>query len=329
MCWFITLLVLGIAAGTLPAGESMSFGVAPTPRNFPAHSREDIQDMFKRSAELGSHAMFIYQWSQADLFDVAGNMTALAKAQGLTVTLSLSPTKLDKRGEPDLPQALRERCAPQVSFANPLLSAEFSAAAVRLASLKPAYLCLATEINFLAIADIKEYVAFAAACHRAYPLIKAASPQTQVYVSFQWDIFRLMDTREPAKIDEHSKLIDVFRPALDTVAFTSYPAEITGTPAAMPPDYYAGILRHVKASDTVIFSELGWPSGGKGSEAQQAEFIRRLPALMEKVRPKVVVWSLLHDVNHPALGVSLSSTGLRTSRGEEKAAWSAWRRLRQ
>jgi len=32
-----------------------------------------------------------------------------------------------------------------------------------------------------------------------------------VFVSFQWDWGRVLDQKEPAKIEEHSKLFDIFR----------------------------------------------------------------------------------------------------------------------
>jgi hypothetical protein len=194
--------------------------------------------------------------------------------------------------------------------------------------LKPPYLCLATEINMLALRNLNEYLTFAQIYKRVYPLIKKASPDTKVFVSFQWDLIRLMAVKEPDRIREHTKQIDVFRPALDLVAFTSYPSEHFPNPAALPNDYYEGILQHVQRSERVMFMEIGWPSTGTGSEREQVEFIERLPALMARVDPIVVAWSLLHDVRASGLGGDLASTGLIEPGGRHKPAFDAFKRFR-
>jgi hypothetical protein len=73
--------------------------------------------------------------------------------------------------------------------------------------------------------------------------------------------------------------------------------------------------------------EIGWPAGGKGSEAGEGEFIDVLPRLMERVQPKVLAWSLLHDING-VFGADLATTGLLTADGRRKPAFEAFRRLR-
>jgi hypothetical protein len=80
-----------------------------------------------------------------------------------------------------------------------------------------------------------------------------------VFVSFQWDWARVLDQKEPAKIEEHSKLFDIFRPELDVVALTSYPAAFYKIPAELPPDYYSSLYKHVKLTDQVFLLRSAGP----------------------------------------------------------------------
>ena len=319
--------VLLFATTLFTAEPPLVTGVAPTPRNFPRHTGADVEAMFKQSAEVGSVAVFTYQWSQPDFIDIAGKMMALCRQHKLSALLALSPTRLDARGKLDAPKALAAKLGGKLSFSEPEIAEEYTRAALELAKLKPAYLCLATEINFLALENSREFLVFAALCRQIYPKLKAASPETKVFVSFQWDIARAIDEKEPAKIAEHTRLIDVFRPALDVIAFTSYPFEIAASPEKLPADYYDGILKHVGKDDVIIFPEIGWPSGGKSSEVLQEAFIKRIPALFKKAKPGFIAWSLLHDVDIPEFSVNLGSTGLLTGKGSAKPGLAAFKAL--
>jgi hypothetical protein len=305
-------------------------GVALTPRNFPRHSPEDVRAMFDEGKEFGEYAVFIYQWSQPDFLNVAKIMIDESRKRGYTPIVGLSPTVLSGvRDEWDVPESVRRKVKGKLSMSNPDLHLDFIEKAIELAKLKPDYLCLAPEINFMAFKNIKEYVTFAGVYKKLYPVIKKESPDTKVFVSWQWDFYRIMDDKNPKKVKENSKLIDIFRPELDLVAFTSYPADHFSSPDDIPSDYYARIYDHVERRDEVMFMEIGWPTTGKGSDREQVEFIERLPALMKNVRPRVLAWSLLHDVRGSGLNSDLATTGLRSSDGKAKSeAAKAFRDLR-
>jgi hypothetical protein len=319
LCAFLVAgfpVVGGIAENLLPGT-----GVALTPRNFPRHTTQDVSEMFPLGKEVGDFAVFIYQWSEADLHRVAEDMLQRSKQHGLTPIVAVSPTVLGgTRSEYDLPSSVRERVKGELSFSNELVSGPFIETAIRLAKLQPPYLCLATEINFLAFKDIEEYLYFAHVYKKLYPAIKEISPDTKVFVSFQWDYFHIMDASEPDTVQEHSKLIDVFRPELDLVAFTSYPAGHFSRPTEIPQDYYANVLRHLRKSDEVMFMEIGWPTRGRGSEESQRAFIERLPELMKDVKPSIVAWSLLHDVHLPRLERSLARRACSQIAGPRSSA---------
>lgn len=304
-------------------------GIALTPRNFPRHTAQDVTHMLQTGKELGNYAVFIYQWSQPDLVDVATRMTKLAKDAGYTPILAISPTVLSgTRGQWDAPAEVKRRARGNLRFQDKAVYESYIKAVLELADLKPPYLCLATEINLLAISDIQQYITFAHVYKKLYPVIKKKSPHTKVFVSFQYDFMHLLDTREPGKIKEHTKLIDIFRPELDLIALTTYPADHFPTPDKVPSLYYEDVYRHIGRDEEVMYMEVGWPSTGQGNEQEQVEFINRLPKLLEKVRPAVLAWSLLHDVRISALSKDLAATGLITPEGQLKPAFQAFQKLR-
>lgn len=315
----------GHATGASQAEPRFATGIALTPKNFPDHNGADVDEMFELGAEAGDYAVFIYQWSQPDFLKVAKQMMERSKKAGLTPILGISQLSLaGARNEYDVPESVRRNAKGKLTFENDQVHLPFIKAALDLARLKPPYLCLATEINFLAFKDIKEYLVFAHVYKRIYPEIKKISPDTKVFVSFQWDFFHIMARDEPNRIREHSKLIEVFRPELDVVAFTSYPADHFPSVEAIPSDYYENVFNHVTRSEEIMFMEIGWPTTGEGSDESQVAFIERLPELMNDVNPSVIAWSLLHDVRLSGLNNELASTGLISSSGEKKPGWNAF-----
>jgi hypothetical protein len=307
-----------------------SVGIALTPAHFPRHSGKDVEDMFRLGQKVGNVAVFIYQWGQPDFKSVAAKTMKAAVNANLTPVLALSPTRMEgMRGEYDVPAKVRSSAGKNLSFGNKKVFEPYMADALDLARLHPPYLCLATEINLLAFKDIKQYIAFAGVYKKLYTEVKKISPSTKVCVSFQWDFLYTMDTKEPGKIKEHSKLIDIFRPELDLVAFTSYPFILYSSPDKIPGNYYTKIYDHIQRSDEVMFMEIGWPSTGKGSEDSQVQFIRMLPSLMANVRPRVVAWSLLHDVSGSGLTDELGHTGLLHGDGRAKPAFDEFLAIRR
>jgi len=303
-----------------------SLGVALTPRTFPATSADNVTDMFNLAGALGNVAAFIYPWSQPDFLAVATTMVSLSQQHQLVPILGLGITTLDNnRKELDLPQSVRIAAGANPSFTQEVVRNAFFQYAAALAVLKPPYLCLATEINFLGVANPTEYAAFVAAYKQAYALVKQISPETKVFVSFQWDLQVYLDFLDPHNIASHSALINAFRPALDAIVLTSYPYGMYTTPAEMPNFYYQLVYAHVGINETVMFMEMGWPTEANGTEANQVAFIERLPMMLSGIRPAAVVWSLLHDVG--VMPGDLFRTGLRYSDGRPKSGYDAFIKL--
>lgn len=323
--------------GDIPLGQAKppatpmivgGLGVAPTPRDFPHHDADDVFDMFKRTADLGKYAIFIYQWTDADRRHVAPIMRNLSLVNGLEPIFAISPTTLDQdRREIGVPSGLLRALTGRPSFSMPEVRQAFIEEAEFFAGLHPPYLCLATEINLLGLQRMQEFQHFVSAYKEAYSAIKRISPETRVFVSFQFEFVRVLDNKSPGKIEEHVELIDVFRPELDLIAITTYPAPFYLDPEDMPANYYGHLRHYVDPGDEIMVMEIGWPSAVLGTPAEQRRFVELLPVLLGELEPSVTAWSLLHDVSLPAFGESLGSTGLITSDGEPKQAYTTFRKL--
>ena len=188
-------------------------------------------------------------------------------------------------------------------------------------------MCLATEINFLALQRLDEYLHFASLYKETYALIKRVAPETRVFVSFQWEWMRILDSREPHRMAEHRKLVDIFRPELDVVGLTTYPAAFHDKPADMLADYYTWTSHHVLPSDEILLMEVGWPTEGSGNEREQRQFIRALPGMLNGVNVSVIAWALLHDVDLAQFDANLNSVGLVSTDGRRKLGFGAFKKL--
>ena len=313
-------------AGTAQAGglTYQQLGIAVTPRAFPHHTPEDIENAFRLAKKLGQANVAIFQWGALDLNSVSF-MHNKARAFGMTSVIGLSPTTLDQaRKELDIPKDVRNRAKGAISFKNPVIRKAYKKAAAELAKLKPDYLCLATEINLLALQRLDEYLHFASLYKEAYDKVKAISPKTKVFVSFQFEWVRILDAKEPDKIKEHSKVIDIFRPKLDVVGLTTYPSEFHASPLELPADYYSWIYHHIPRSDRVFLMEVGWPTEGTGNELEQVQYIARLRDLLAPVDVEILAWALLHDVKLAEFGANLNTVGLIRHDGKFKPGLKAF-----
>jgi hypothetical protein len=331
LCTFTLLALLASPTGLWPgpaaAQSSTAFGVAVTPRSFPDFTIEDVDEAFALAKQIGDYAVLIYQWGKLDV-QVARLMVEKSRRAGLEPIIGLSPTTLGEgRKELDLPNDVRRRAAPYISFANPVIREAFKQSAVELARLQVPYLALATEINFLAMQRLDEYVQFARLYQETYALVKRIAPQTRVFVSFQWEWVRILDSQAPNRIAENRKLVDIFRPSLDVVGLTTYPAPFHDTPAELVPDYFTWLANHVLPTDEILLMEVGWPTEGNGNEQEQRQFVRALPGLLSGVNVSVVAWALLHDVGLEDFDADLNSVGLVTTKGRHKPAFADFKKL--
>lgn len=329
---FKFLVAAGLAAGLLFAGApdarsaegktGARLGVVVTPKNFPNHSAEDVADMFRLNSELGSFSVMRVNWNDPKHWEAAQAMMSLAERRSLVTVLEFTPFKADelKGASIDAPKDVIDAAGKRVSFTVPAVAERFSKAVLELAELKPAYLAVATDANLLQLSDPAEYEAFAEVYRTLYPKIKQRSPQTKVYVSFQWEA---MQGRDLAGM---RKLTAPFRSQLDLLTLNSDPRKLyeKGGPASVPANYYARAADIDSRSDA-LFLQLTWPSEGNNGEADQVAFIRDIPRLVASAKPAMLAWTFLHDVK--VLVFFTARLGLAGADGKPKPALAAFRAL--
>lgn len=296
--------------------------------------------------EAGSLDIVLWQWPETQILKpVIVARAQAARARGMGIMLGISPTSLSGlRTDLELPAWVANDCGlttTTVSFANLCVRQHFIDDVVDIAAtIHPDSFHLATEINTLLLrkllvpADL-EYVHFGTLYQQAYDAIKAVSPGTKVFVSLQYELQKLIQDAPPGTPAQNwENILGVFRGTatvskLDYVGFTTYPSGsvfLSGKyadPMNIPHDYYKEAGLYLKPGERAVFSEMGWPTEGSGTDLEQRQFIQRLPALMSYARPAWVAWVLLHDIPSGTLGLSLDLTtsGFFDEHGFPKPAW--------
>ena len=194
---------------------------------------------------------------------------------------------------------------------------------------RPAYLALGSDVNVAFERDPAGYQAFVEAYREAYDEVKASSPNTLVFPTFQYEQLLGLIPWEPPHVPRW-ELLDDFAGKLDLFAITTYPSFAYSVARKVPPLYYSQIRDHASAS--IAFVSAGYSSapGREGSTPRRppssgasSSDCCGTPTSWE--RP-LLVWFAARD---PAFATEppfdlLSSIGLRTADDQPKEAWPAW-----
>jgi hypothetical protein len=200
----------------------------------------------------------------------------------------------------------------------------------------PEWFGLASEINTLAArGDPQLYAAIRDMVNTLAPQVRAESPSTKVFVSFQADEANGANGRIDPIID-HFALIDDYD--IDALGLSSYPGFFFDSPADVPADYFT---RFDAATNLpLLMVEGGWSSASvpwaDGSPEKQVEFIKRYEQLLDGV--KAVAWVMLTftdlDVDtfgltpERALGLSnFAHMGILDAQLHRKPAYAEWQRI--
>ncbi len=336
----LIIITASCAYARLEETLGMPFGM---PANADCNNSPDALDRVK---EAGSFDVIIFQWPEAHALKELIKLRAeQGRARGLKVLLGISPTKMTGlRTDIDMPAWVASSCGltdATASFADNCLRSAFIADVSDYADyIKPDYFHLATEINTLLLRLVVnpfdvQFSSFATLYKEAYSAVKAVSPNTAVFVSFQYELQKRIDRDAPASVSQNwDNTLNPFRgdppgSMLDYVGFTTYPSS-SGflswdyqSPLDVPATYYLESALHLRSGERTVFTEAGWPSSGPGTEAGQKMFLDRLPMLFSYANPAMACWALLHDVDPAVFGgnLGLASVGLRSCDGSPKQAW--------
>lgn len=267
------------------------------------------------------------------------NLVAVAASKGLEPIFVIDPLNgLDRREFSPLPPELKG-----ADFGTPALRQAYLNYAIRLTqTFHPRYLGLASEINTYAKSHPDDFPNFVDLYKQAYQAIKTESPETKVFVTFQWEdlnhvgVFR---GQGPALQPEWS-MVDAFEPDLDVLAISTYPFVAFDGADQIPSDYYEPLLNH--ASEPLAVAEGGWPSTNlapfHGSPEDQIGYLHTID---EQLGGHLVFWIYLIvqdfnlDAYRPVLEAQgmganadtlgwFTSVGLRTYDGQPKPALGVW-----
>jgi hypothetical protein len=295
------------ARDALAEADHPATGVGLTPAHYPRSTPDDVVRMIDLAREVGSYGHVTVPWRDPGAIRIAGALLPQMASRGLTSIVTLNI--LDgTNGSLELPPGITGR-----SMAEAGVARAYQSTARELAALGPDYLSLAGDVNLLLAYGPDPYVQFVQVYKQAYRAAKAASPKTKVFVTFSWDFFKIASEQHP--LSALAKLLELFRPDLDVLAFSSYPTRYR-EPAMIPADYFGAIQQFVSPREELLL-QVGWPSSGSRGEALQRAFVERLSGLAAGAKPNILIWSVLHDVGDSG---PLAGLGLYTSAGTAKPA---------
>ncbi len=324
----------GCGDGSDGGGQEAPFsmGVGLSPRYHTGGSSvQDWIDHFSGHAPWGRIIAFHGNWR--DSMESAGQIPSLALAAmsaadqyDFTPVIGLGWTV--GGGSPDL---VSRTDTLDDSWANTETRDEFLAMVVDLAGeYRPPFLFLGNELNmYYNTHTDEEWRSWLEEYSACYDAIKAVSPATVVYTTFQYELLEGLGSHNgwsyPADWRPVDDLVDTGR--LDALGFTSYPYFEYDNPDEIPGDYYERIAEHW--SGPVLFSEIGWLGGESppysGGETEQAEFIARFFQLTESLELYYAVWLFLHDWDGQDSQPAFRFIGLRENDGSPRLADEVWR----
>ncbi len=362
----ITLAVLVALAAILACGQTGPVTPFPTLENpasesgktiygfFPSPPKATFTSIIGHYKDLGKYGDFVLfqhniPWEDfADSVDgesksrtdIAGQ-AMLARQNGLDYIFVVDPLNgLNRREFRGLPSGWES------NFANPQVRAAFTNYTLWVVrTFHPHYLGLASEINTYMDAFPDDAPNFISLYQEVYAKVKAEAPETQVFVTFQWDDLNNMwpqpEEGDRTKLSPNWEQIEAFEPNLDLWVISSYPYFVFPSGSDIPTDYYSRLLS--RTSKPVAVAEGGWTSRDLGSiHATPEDQVTYLQAIHDQLGSRLAFWVylLLNDFDMESYskafgdqGVSetdlntlsmFASLGLREMDGASKPALNVW-----
>jgi len=363
------LMVVALVLAGLACGSPEIPGPIPTPHItplppgvtaygfFPSPPEITLESVLNHFTDMARHAdvVLMQQNIPWQAFPLQGeaepqplidirNQVTLAHQNGLEPVFVVDPLNgLNRREFMGLPKDW------PASFENPDVRqafGEFTAWIVR--TFHPRYLGLASEINTYADAHPEDFPHFLSLYREAYAAVKQESPETQVFVTFQWEdlnnLFAAAAEGRPA-YQINWEQIEAFEPQLDLWVISSYPFAAFGGGDEIPDDYYTPLL--ARTDGPLAVAEGGYTTSPVGPFAgTPQDQVAYLEAIDAQLGPRLTFWIylLLTDFNTESyaevmrqngvgdqdvetLGL-FSSVGLQSQDGSPKPALAVWDALR-
>ncbi len=249
-----------------------------------------------------------------------------ARVRGLKLFMALDPFDPAAREQlANLPEGYQGR-----DLGDSALRAAFVSEAQYVAvNYRPAFLALGMEVNATYERDPEQYLRFVEAYQEAYAAVKVASPETQVFVTFQYEQLVGVVPWEPPH-PPRWELLDAYSGHLDMFGLTTYPSFAYPVARRVPPEYYRQVREHTNLP--IAFAAVGFASTpsrdgvNSSTPAEQRRFLQRLLQDADELKSPLVVWFIARDPSYltaPPYDL-LASIGLREVSDRAKEAWPAW-----
>lgn len=334
----------------VPAGQT-AYGFFPSP------PRVTMQSVLDHYQDLARHAdvVLLQQNIPWEAFPLDGasepqplidirNQVILARQNGLEPVFVVDPLNGLNRSEfMGLPGDW------EASFAEPRVRQAFRAFSLWiLDTFEPRYLGLASEINSYADAYPQDFEHYLSLYQETHDAIKQSRPQTQVFVTFQWEdlnnlIPAVSEGRRPYQTNWDQ--VEAFEPRLDLWVISSYPFIVFRSAAEIPQDYYSPLL--ARTGKPLAVAEGGYTSTPVGLAAGSAQDqIGYLQAIDSQIGPRLAFWIylLLADLDLDSYARVMQANGvpdrdvdtlgmfaylgLQTQDGDAKPALDTWDSIR-
>jgi hypothetical protein len=275
--------------------------------------------------------------------DDVRNQVNLAWQNGLDAIFVVDPLNgLNRREFAGLPPDLAG-----ADFSNPIVRTAFQNYALRLTrDFHPRYLGLASEINTYADAFPKDFPNYLSLYRETYKKIKTESPDTRVFVTFQWEDINNYDATGAGRgASIKWEEIEVFEPDLDLWAISTYPFAAFSSAADIPEDYYSPLWTKTKKPLAVAEGGFGSVDIPPAHGAPQDQVLY-LKAIHDQIGKRLAFWIylVLDDFNMDSYKQVMQSQGqgdkvetlrffsvlgLRERNGTPKPALAVWDSFRR
>jgi hypothetical protein len=291
-------------------------GIAPIPRHFPGSLEQDWLDMYRLLPEVselvtgqdGDWRNLVANGFDSSLIGFAGSVQ---NSLGITAMFGINYAD---------PQKVCDTKTLNINWASPTDVEAYKDLALEICqTYKVEYLALAIENNFHYRYCPESFRNWVDAYCDMYDAVKRLSPDTKVFVTFQYEMMRGYGDRYWGDFDAEWEMLSLFGDKLDLVAFTTYPELEFDSIEAIPQDYYAEITKHT--NKPVAFTEVGWQKGGD-------KFIERFIELTKELELEFVLWIFMHDTRLTESN-PFPDVGLRQYDGTPKEAWYRWKELKE
>ncbi len=351
--FFIGLLVVILATIACGSGPTTTPGVIPTLATSPYDlgrtiygffpsppevSTQSVIDTYKAIGQHGDVVLLQQNIPWTDFLESADaqsqaitdihNQYILAFQNKLEVIFVVDPLNgLNRREFQGLPGGW------EASFANPKVRASFTNFTLRIVrEFHPRYLGLGSEINTYYDTHPDDFQNYLTLYNQVYSQVKAKSPDTKVFVTFQWEelnnLIPSLSKGQPYQVNWVP--VDQFEPNLDIYAISSYPFVIFRSSAEIPPDYYTPLLS--RTSKPLAVAEGGYTSTQvgpfPGSTEDQVGYLNAIHSQIGGSRLAFWIYLLINDFNlnsyarllgHNGQGNDVNTLGMFASVGLTKS----------